>query len=355
VARDEQSFEQLKREVSTYYRSVEGHPNHEEFFKRLHEEPLSKLVNEYVPQKKTKRKGLINKLIKRIFPNDFRIIWDKPGQTCNRLWSYLDTIGWSIRTQNKTYVLFWDKDIRHFDRLRNNPYIKFPLYSKTLIKWFGDAKYQKLLTWIFANRFLNRFYARTNSKKFVCSWKQRASKEYFPYVRNEIRDIYTPNQNIIDEVKPVMEHYKREGYFIIGVHIRRGDYKTFENGKYYFELDEYKRQMQALCELYQDKKVCFAISTNENIDHSVFKGLEICRTANTTAIHDLYMLSQCNRIIGPLSTFSRWASFYGKVPLCFIDRENIIRSDEKFSVIEDFYHFENGVEIVNLTDKNTRV
>lgn len=353
--KEEHSFEQFSREVTTYYRSVEAHPKRSEFFERLDKASVKELVSEYVPKKKPVRKSLLKRIAKLIMPNDFRIIWDKPGQTCNRLWSYLDTIGWSIRTQNKTYVLFWDKDIRHFDRLRNNPYIKFPLYSKTLIKWFGDAKYQRLLTWIFANRFLNRFYARTNSPKFVYSWKQRASKEYFPYVMNEIRDIYTPNQYIIDEVKPVMEHYKREGYFIIGVHIRRGDYKTFENGKYYFELDEYKKQMQALCELYQGEKVCFAISTNENIDHSIFKGLEICRTANTTAIHDLYMLSQCDRIIGPLSTFSRWASFYGKVPLCFIDRENTIRSDKDFSVIKDFYHFENGVEIVNLTDKNTRV
>jgi hypothetical protein len=156
-------------------------------------------------------------------------------------------------------------------------------------------------------------------------------------------------------VDPVINHYKQEGYFVIGVHIRRGDYKTFEGGRYYFELNEYKQYMQSLCEVYKNKKLCFAISTNEKIDTTIFEGLEICKTSNTTAIHDLYMLTQCDRIIGPLSTFSRWASFYGKVPLCFISKGNMIRSDEEFSIIKDFYHFENGVEIVNLTDKNTRV
>ena len=139
------------------------------------------------------------------------------------------------------------------------------------------------------------------------------------------------------------------------MHIRRGDYKHFESGAYYYELDEYRNHMQALCELYRGEKVCFAISTNENIDLSIFEGLEICHTSNPTAIHDLYMLSQCDRIIGPLSTFSRWASFYGKVPLCFITKDHVIRSDEEFSVIKDFYHFENGREIVNLTDKNANV
>ena len=353
VVKERQSFEQFKREVTTYYRSVEAHPKRSEFFERLDNVLLSELVCEYYFKKSPVRKNLFKRLAKRIMPNDFRIIWDKAGQTCNRFWSYLDTIGWSIRTQNKTYVLFWDKDIKYFDNLRNNPYIKFPLYNKTLIKWLGDAGYQKLLTWIFGNRFFNRFYARTTSEKFVHGWTCRASNEYFPYVMDEIRDIYAPNQDIMDEVRPVMDRYKREGYFIIGVHIRRGDYRTFEGGQYYFELDEYKQHMQALCEVYRGKKVCFAISTNERVDSDFFNGLEICQTANTTAIHDLYMLSQCDRIIGPLSTFSRWASFYGEVPLCFISRDDVIKSDDAFSVIKDFYHFANGKEIVNLTDKHT--
>ena len=355
AVKEEQAFEQFKREVTTYYRSVEAHPKRSEFFERLDKASLKELANEYAPKKKPMRKSLLKRIAKRIMPNDFRIIWDKPGQTCNRLWSYLDAIGWSVRTRNKTYVLFWDKDIKYFDRLRNNPYIKFPLYNKTLIKWLGDAKYQKLLTWVFGNRFLNRFYARTTSKKFVYSWKQRSSKEYFPYVMDEIREVYAPNQHIVDDVKPVMERYRSEGYFIIGVHIRRGDYKTFEGGRYYFELDEYKQHMQTLCEVYKDKKVCFAISTNEKIDATAFEGLEICKTANTTAVHDLYMLMQCDRIIGPISTSSRWASFYGEVPLCFISRSDVIESDEAFSVIKDFYHFANGTEIINLTDKHASV
>ena len=355
VLKEEHPLGQFKREVTTYYRSVEAHPKRSEFFERLDKTPLKELVDEYAPKKKPARKSLLKRIVHRIIPNNFRIIWDKPGQTCNRLWSYLDTIGWAIRTQNKVYVLFWDKDIKHFDHLRNNPYIKFPLYNKTLITWLGDVKYQKLLTWVFANRFLNRFYARTTSKKFVYSWQQRASKEYYPYVMDEIRKLYVPNRKIVDEINSMIERYRREGYFIIGVHIRRGDYKTFEGGQYYFELDEYKQHMQALREVYKDKKVCFAISTNEKIDVSVFEGLEICKTSHTTAIHDLYMLTQCDRIIGPLSTFSRWASFYGKVPLCFISRNCVIRNDEDFSVISDFYHFENGEEIVNLTDKSLSV
>lgn len=351
---EEHPLEQLKREGTTYYRSVEEHPKREEFFERLDAASLDVLVNEYAPKKKSKRKPLLKRLAALLKPNDFRIIWDKPGQTCNRLWSYLDTIAWAVRTRHRTYILFWDRDIKHFDRLRNNPYVKFPLYNKTLIKWLGDARYQNLLTKLFANRFLNRFYGKTRSKKFVSGWKKRASNEYFPYVMETIHELYAPNQKIMDEVQSALSRYREEGYFIIGIHIRRGDYKTFEGGKYYFELEEYRTHMQALCELYRDKKVCFFLSTNEKIDRGMFAGLEICEHSNTTAIHDLYMLSLCDRIVGPLSTFSRWASFYGQVPLCFIERDSVIRSDTDFSIIKDFYHFENGMEIENLTDKIKR-
>ena len=350
---EEHPFEQIRREVTTYYRSVAEHPARERFFERLDTASLEELVDTYAPRKKSV--GKLQRLAALFKPRDFRIIWDKPGQTCNRLWSYLDTIAWAVRTRRKVYILFWDKDIKCFDHLRNNPYVRFPLYNKSLIKWMGDAKYQNLLTKFFANRFLNRFYARTSSPRFVSGWKMRASHDYFPYVADVMHDIYAPNQDIIDNVQGSLRRYREKGYFIIGIHIRRGDYKTFEGGRYYFELEEYRAHMQALRELYHDRKVCFALSTNENIDRKMFDGLEICDISNATAIHDLYMLSQCDRIVGPLSTFSRWASFYGRVPLCFIDRDCVITSDDAFSVITDFYHFANGKEIVNLTDKNTCV
>ena len=34
---------------------------------------------------------------------------------------------------------------------------------------------------------------------------------------------------------------------------------------------------------------------------------------------NLYMLSRCDCIIGPPSTFMTWASFYNDVPVCYID------------------------------------
>lgn len=45
------------------------------------------------------------------------------------------------------------------------------------------------------------------------------------------------------------------------------------------------------------------------------------------------------------------ASWYGSVPLAFIGKGQTDLCDEDFSVIHDFYHFDNGNEIVNLSDR----
>jgi hypothetical protein len=34
----------------------------------------------------------------------------------------------------------------------------------------------------------------------------------------------------------------------------------------------------------------------------------------------MYALASCDYIVGPPSTFSLWASFYGQVPLCFLQK-----------------------------------
>ncbi len=50
-------------------------------------------------------------------------------------------------------------------------------------------------------------------------------------VQQILLPIFRPNADISDVVDKEMSQYKEQGYFIIGVHIRRGDYKTWEGGQ----------------------------------------------------------------------------------------------------------------------------
>jgi len=47
-------------------------------------------------------------------------------------------------------------------------------------------------------------------------------------------------------------------------------------------------------------------------------------------IEDMYAFARCDYLIGPPSTFTLWASFYGCVPL------NLIRSSDQRQALADF-------------------
>ena len=102
--------------------------------------------------------------------------------------------------------------------------------------------------------------------------------------------------------------------------------------------------MQQILKLYPNNKVAFFISSNAQVDIDLFKGCSCYKYNNEPSgdILDLHTLSLCDMIIGPWSTYSRWASFIGEVPLCFIkDKEQILKKED-FSIVTDFYHFANG-------------
>lgn len=283
----------------------------------------------------------------------YRFLVDAPGQTCNRFFAYLDTVAWAVANSGRVVIFHWDPSLCHYDSLRNNKWVSFPFYSLALFRLIGEQKYRCILTGLLYNRFMRRIFRLSLMKRmgFFNSWPLRKKHDYFPYMKAELKPLFRPNEDICEKVEQTMSRYKSDGSFIIGVHIRRGDYKAFEGGKYFYELEDYVETMHSLVSLYKDKRVKFFISTNEQYDPMVFSDLSLCKFENTTAAHDLYTLSLCDRIVGPLSTFSRWASWYGSVPLKFIDKAETNLDDGDFSVIHDFYHFENGMEIINLTDK----
>ena len=102
--------------------------------------------------------------------------------------------------------------------------------------------------------------------------------------------------------------------------------------------------MLQIQKLYSHNKVAFFISSNEQVDLDIFNGCHCFKFNKEPSgdILDLYTLSTCDIIIGPWSTYSRWASFIGEVPLCFIKNREQILKKEDFSIVTDFYHFANG-------------
>lgn len=143
---------------------------------------------------------------------------------------------------------------------------------------------------------------------------------------------WTPNNRFRENIDRYYMQYKKDHDILIGVHIRGGDYKKFEGGKWYYTQEQYYAKMKEVACLrsFSGKKVAFVICTNEkdisilsSNDFSVFN-------EERHFVEDLYLLAKCDYIIGPPSTFSMWASFYGNVPLYMINEMNSQLTEDCF-------------------------
>jgi len=108
------------------------------------------------------------------------------------------------------------------------------------------------------------------------------------------------------------------GEILVGVHIRHGDYRRFRQGKYFYTPETYVKFMNNVQTLFPDKQVVFLICSNEPQDPKKLAGLKYVFGPGHR-VEDLYALACCDYLIGPPSTYTMWASFYGQVPLYMIE------------------------------------
>lgn len=164
---------------------------------------------------------------------------------------------------------------------------------------------------------------------------------------SKLRDIYMPNLLSRMKVEKFFALYKSRFDRIIGVHIRRGDYKKWENGRFYFFNNDflgYMKQLQLEMQA-QNLKCGFLLCSNEPFNPADFKPLDVFQIDEPNAIEDLYGLSLCDFILGPPSSYSMWASFYGKKPIYFMRDRNSKLSIADFKVIAAQNVYENGEKV----------
>ena len=279
------------------------------------------------------------------------IAYDTPGQLGNQLWAYgnliavakeynmsviiilqqnyyklLDAYALQVAKRNGVYVLdagsYKGRIIRKFGAvfLKN----KFKFFAKILpvtIIAEGSIAIQKII-----EQSRKRLY-------IVNAWEQRIHTTSFLKENDFIRSVILPEAESRKKAAERIELLRQKFDVIVAVHIRRGDYKTFLDGKYYFEDDVYLHKMEQINHLLTPVKVVFAIFSNEKIDIKNFTTINASFSNDNTSIGDMWGISLCDFIIGPLSTFSMWASFLKKVPLHFIQKNTEIKTMDIFSPV----------------------
>lgn len=145
--------------------------------------------------------------------------------------------------------------------------------------------------------------------------------------RFELSDKY---QKIIDNY---IKKFRTDVDILVGVHVRHGDYVRWQGGKFFVEADVYGRNMENFSKCFPDRKIRFLICTDDpKLTEKDFctDGLDI-KFCGLSEIVDLTMLSKCDYLFGPKSTYAFLASILGDVP-----RFEILNDSEDFTSLEQF-------------------
>ena len=148
-----------------------------------------------------------------------------------------------------------------------------------------------------------------------------------------------PIDSVQQGVAETVRAARRDGGVLIGVHIRRGDYRTFRDGRFFYEIDHYRSMMKHVRAQMRGSDVRFLICSDEEIAMDAFSEFSVTR-GNGLHIVDLYSLAACDYIMGPPSSFSLWASFYGNRPLCWLRSSSTIPDVREFRVHYPGEHFD---------------
>lgn len=160
-----------------------------------------------------------------------------------------------------------------------------------------------------------RFQSAIHSGRSILAqgWLFR-SEDLFRKHGDSIREHLQIDPNHAANVRDVISRARQEADIVVGVHIRHGDYATFKGGKFFFEVSEYAKVMRDIVGQLAGRRVAFLVCSNAKQDSGDFKGLNVFKGPGHL-IEDMYSFAECDLLVGPPSTYTGWASFYGNTPL----------------------------------------
>ena len=249
------------------------------------------------------------------------ILIEKYGNNCNRLFQSLHFHAKSIDegsfflNLSLLGILKYDNAIfRIFDLIKN----LILNFTSKILKLFSKNK----------NYSIQLFGKIT--LKIVSGWDFRVNFLTNQY-HEELSRIYNFKNSLKGKSIKISKKFlslKDNGKFLVGIHIRRGDYKTWKNGDYYFEDKIYDNLIKKLRKYFlNQKKDPFFVGVS---DQFISNNIELDKITKGTWIEDQITLQNCDLIVGPPSTFTMWASYISKIPLIQIQSNGEIDFTKKF-------------------------
>lgn len=175
-------------------------------------------------------------------------------------------------------------------------------------------------------------YLRAARFTFLRGWVERDGTA-LEHDRQVLLRFFQPRPFHRARVEDCLNRARHGVDLVAGVHIRRRDYASHLGGRYFFPYTVYRQAMDCFLRL-TTGRVRFLICSDEPIPEEPFEGLDFLRGPGQL-VEDMYSLAGCHYLLGPPSTFTLWASFYGEVPRYSLARPPRSLSWDEFRICRD--------------------
>lgn len=264
---------------------------------------------------------------------------------CNQMFPFANVIAYAM---TKGVPVIYPNFRKHVDY--------FPYFRNALCQFPADSSISRVWSVVSGRGFLERWFCRCNhktgcfphvlmtpdqcydfeqacnadvnrrmvsAKVSVLDGLYFLSPTEFMRARDVLLKVFAPSPTVSKNVDACIRHARRGTDILIGTHLRFGDYLAFKRDMAY-ELQEYYAVMRKFDAMFPGRKVTFLLCSDRPQDPGSFSSVRAERSTGHY-VEDLYCLSRCDLVIGPPSTFSQWASFYGQVPLYAINYKNELK------------------------------
>lgn len=242
------------------------------------------------------------------------------GRLCNNILQYGHVYAWGREHGRKTMSMRFAYKYRHFRICHTYPHnLLTYLFAKYGAKcgWLPVVSFDDDKGVSLENEQMLYRHRNIVAQGWYARWY-----DLFLKYKGEIIDLFAFDEDVKKSPDKLLETFSPTDV-LLGIHIRRGDYKTWHDGRYYFSDGQYIEKISQFLRWHKDRKVQVIICGNDpRLDEEAYrKALPYCSLhfPKGTPFEDLYMFSQCNFLMGPPSTFTLVASMYRDLPLCWIE------------------------------------
>lgn len=281
------------------------------------------------------------------------IVLASSGRLANQLWHFAAVYAYCLEKgfecENYAFFRYW----YYFNITISNKLTKW--FFGNFYHWHKNIKFSKIMYLLYAaiikfifrrrvikdkgqvfllpptpnliddqKKILQTVDLSNNRTFYFCGWLFRNPDGLKKY-RTQILEYFKPKERWYGPAQEFIRNLKNKYKHAVGVHIRQGDYKTWQGGQCYFTCQEVRKILDDFLSnqtVYTKDNTVFILCSDGEIDKESFIGLNAVNGLGTE-IADLYTLAAMDLIIGSGSTYGPWAAYYGNVPFVQFSRSKI--------------------------------